>query len=417
MASAKKSSLASFSPGPEERQGAVSPPRRVLELDALRGLAALGVAIFHCTDHYGREIGHTVPPAFGFPPGNYGVELFFLISGFVIFMTLERTRSAGDFVVSRFSRLFPAYWAAIIVTAAVVYTIGLPQQQLGAWDLALNLTMVQQLLGVEHLDGSYWTLQIELFFYIQMLFWFLVRQLHRIRWIIVAWLLLSLVYSLWEQVVAHPFSYTLREILILRYIPFFAVGILFYRIWTRPAEARANYLLILASLAVIGITLPPVYSAVAAFCVAVFWLFVSDRLQWLRLRPFVFLGTISYSEYLLHQDIGFTIIWHLEKIGFSGTVAAIAAILTTAALAVLLTFLIERPAMRAIPAHGSADPRPGRRPRLQLQFGEVPLCRMGSPSTWQFLAKCPGQAVLNADPRLPPEFAPGCVEPEICQGA
>ena len=327
---------------------AEGPRRRVLELDALRGLAALSVAVFHCTDHYGREIGHTVPPAFGFPPGNYGVQLFFLISGFVIFMTLERTRSAADFVVSRFSRLFPAYWASIIVTATVVYTIGMPQQKLAGWDLALNLTMVQQILGVEHLDGSYWTLQIELFFYIQMLFWFSLGQLQRIRWIIVAWLLLSLVSAFWEQVVGHPFSYTLREILILRYIPFFAVGILFYRIWTRPAEARTDCLLILASLAAIGITLPPVYLAVAAFCIAVFWLFVAGRLQWLRLGPFVFLGTISYSEYLLHQAIGFTIIWHLEMIGFSGTEAATAAIMTTAALAVLLTFLIERPAMRAI---------------------------------------------------------------------
>ena len=111
---------------------------------------------------------------------------------------------------------------------------------------------------------------------------------------------------------------------------------------------RADYLLILASLFVIGITLPPVYLAVAAFCIAVFWLFVSGRLRWLRLSPFVFLGTISYSEYLLHQDIGFTIIWHLEMIGFSGTVASVVAILTTAALAALLTFLVERPAMRAI---------------------------------------------------------------------
>ena len=324
------------------------PAATCLELDALRGLAALSVAVFHCTDHYGREIGHTVPPVFGFPAGNYGVQLFFLISGFVIFMTLERTRSAADFVVSRFSRLFPAYWAAILVTATVIYTIGMPQQELAGWDLALNLTMVQQILGFEHLDGSYWTLQIELFFYIQMLFWFLLRQLHRIRSIIFGWLLLSLGSGLWEQTVGSPFSYTLREILILRYIPFFAIGILFYRIWTRPAESRLDYLLILASVAVIGITLPPVYLAVAAVCTAVFWLFVTGRLEWLRLRPFVFLGTISYSEYLLHQAIGFAIIWQLEMIGFSGTEAALAAIITTAGLAVLLTFLVERPAMRAI---------------------------------------------------------------------
>lgn len=328
--------------------GGTGGTQRVLELDALRGVAALGVAVFHCTTHYGNEIGHPVPPAFGFPAGNYGVQLFFLISGFVIFMTLERTRHALDFVVSRFSRLFPAYWAAILLTATIVYTIGMPQQILPGPALLLNLTMIQQILGGQHLDGSYWTLQLELFFYIQMLFWFSTGQLQRIRWIISGWLILSLVFGLWEKAMGHPFSYTLREILILRYIPFFAIGILFYRIWTRKTEGHGDYGLILASLAVIGATLPLVYLAVAGFCVAVFWLFVSGRLTWLRLRPFEFLGTISYSMYLLHQAIGFAVIWRLEALGLNGTEAALTAIVTTSALAVLLTFLIERPAMRAI---------------------------------------------------------------------
>lgn len=326
----------------------VESPRRVLELDALRGLAAIGVAVFHCTNHYGNEIGHSVAPAFGFAAGNYGVQLFFLISGFVIFMTLERTRTALDFVVSRFSRLFPAYWAAVVLTAVIIYTEGMPEQKLAAWDLALNVTMIQQLLGAKHLDGSYWTLQVELFFYAQMLFWFMTGMLHRIRWIIGAWLLASLAFGLWEKTTGLPPSWTLREVLILRHIPFFAIGILFYRIHTRPAQARVDWLLIGACVVVIAATMPPVYLPVAAFCIGAFWLFVTDRLHWLRLRPFVFLGTISYSEYLLHQSIGFAIIWHLETAGFSGTESALTAIIVTAVLAVLLTFLVERPALRWI---------------------------------------------------------------------
>jgi peptidoglycan/LPS O-acetylase OafA/YrhL len=323
-------------------------PRRFLELDALRGLAALGVAVFHCTTHYGNEIGHLEPPVFGFPAGNYGVELFFLISGFVIFMTLERTRTAADFVVSRFSRLFPAYWMALLVTGAFVYTIGLPQQRLDGRDLLLNLTMVQQILGGEHLDGSYWTLQIELFFYVQMLFWFSLGQLRRIRLIILAWLVLSLASGLWTQAYGKPFSYTLSELLILRYIPFFAIGILFYRIWTGVKDSSRDYLLMLASVSVIAITLPPVYLPVTGFCITVFWLCITGKLRWLQFRPFVFLGTISYSEYLLHQAIGFDIVWQLERYGFSGTEASLAAIIATAMLAAALTYLVERPAMRAI---------------------------------------------------------------------
>ena len=97
-----------------------SPSARVVELDALRGIAAVAVVAYHYTTRYAEQIGHAggLPLSIAF--GNYGVQLFFLISGFVIFMTLERTRSAMDFVVSRFSRLFPAYWAAMAITAAVI---------------------------------------------------------------------------------------------------------------------------------------------------------------------------------------------------------------------------------------------------------------------------------------------------------
>ena len=84
---------------PKGLQTASQNAARVVELDALRGLAALAVVAFHYTTLYGELYGHSGPPPLSFGFGNYGVHLFFLISGFVIFMTLERTRSAMDFVV------------------------------------------------------------------------------------------------------------------------------------------------------------------------------------------------------------------------------------------------------------------------------------------------------------------------------
>ena len=206
---------------------------RVVELDALRGLAALAVVAFHYTTHYGNEVGHLGDMPVSFDFGNYGVELFFLISGFVIFMTLERTRTAMDFVVSRFSRLFPAYWTAILLSSVVVYTIGMPSQRLPWSDVAFDFTMIQEILGAEHLDGSYWTLQVELFFYVQMLVWFMLGQLKRIHWIILAWLLIAVGFGEAGKHGMHV-SYTIGELLIVRYIPFFAIGILFYRLRTQP---------------------------------------------------------------------------------------------------------------------------------------------------------------------------------------
>lgn len=324
-----------------------SSPSRVLELDALRGLAALAVLAFHYTTQYQALYGHhpPLPVSFGF--GNYGVHLFFLISGFVIFMTLERTRRPIDFVVSRFSRLFPAYWAAILVSAAVVYSIGMPSQQLPWQDVALDFTMIQDILGGRHLDGSYWTLEIELFFYAQMLFWFALGQLGRIRWVIVGWLALAVAYGLAAKYDRH-FSYFVRELLILRHIPFFALGILFYRLRTYPDEWRLDATLIGLALVAIAIAYPPVFALVALGCTAIFILFVRGWLGWLRAAPFAFFGTISYSLYLLHQAIGFSLIWQFERAGFGSAVAAFGAAVLVIVLATGLTFAVERPAMRWI---------------------------------------------------------------------
>ena len=317
---------------------------RVVELDALRGLAALAVVAFHYTTFYQEQIGHVVPLGFGFPAGNYGVHLFFLISGFVILMTLERTRSAGDFVLSRFSRLFPAYWAAILLTAAVVYSIGLPQQRLPAGDVLLNSTMLQRILGAEDLDGSYWTLEVELFFYAQMLVWFWLGLLGRIRWIVGLWLVSAFAYA---QTLAHHahFSYTLSELLILRHIPFFALGVLFYRLWTRPEAWRGDGLLIAAALAVIGTSMQAPYFYAALVCTGIFALFVAGGLGWLRMRPLAFLGGISYTLYLLHQAIGFAVIHRLEHAGMPGPLAVLSTTLLAIVVAWALSRAVERPAM------------------------------------------------------------------------
>ncbi|MCY7353523.1 MAG: acyltransferase [Lysobacter sp.] len=322
---------------------------RVVELDALRGLAALAVVAYHYTTHYGNLVGHVQPLPFGFAAGNYGVHLFFLISGFVIFMSLERTRTAMDFVVSRVSRLYPAYWAALMVSAAVIYTIGLPEQRLPLGDLLLDVTMVQQILGGEHLDGSYWTLQVELFFYAQMLFWFAVGQLKRVHWIIGAWLVLAVIYG---QTAGHGvlFSDSTRELLILRHFPFFALGILFYRLRSKPGEHPLNITLIALTLVAIGLAGPPVLVLVAMVCCGIFALFVGGHLKWLCWAPFAFLGAISYSLYLLHQAIGFALIHLLEQSGVSTGVAMVLALGAALALASAITFLVERPAMNWIRA-------------------------------------------------------------------
>src|SRR3954467_6873454 len=149
--------------------------RRFKELDGLRGVAALWVVVFHMT--YGLTIwlaGQEQLIAESTPfsvqiRGMMAVHLFFIISGFVISMTVERTRDPPAFVVSRFARLFPAYWTAVVIAVAInmldplaVFPVTLDQG-------AANLTMLQLFLGYTDVDGSYWSLAVELGFYLAVL--------------------------------------------------------------------------------------------------------------------------------------------------------------------------------------------------------------------------------------------------------
>src|ERR1043165_7322111 len=81
---------------------------RLTELDVLRGMAAVWVLSFHYPNYYDR-LFHPNKSVPLFQSGAHAVNLFFIISGFVIYMTLAKTKKPMDFVVSRFSRLYPAY--------------------------------------------------------------------------------------------------------------------------------------------------------------------------------------------------------------------------------------------------------------------------------------------------------------------
>jgi peptidoglycan/LPS O-acetylase OafA/YrhL len=320
---------------------------RLTELDALRGLAALSVLFYHFTGQFDRLYGHPPPPPYAFEAGNYGVQLFFVISGFVIFMTLERTKHALDFAVSRFSRLFPAFWAALAITLLAVQFAGLPGQRVPVYDALINVTMLPDFFGAREVDGSYWTLQIELFFYVQMLLWFMVGGLKRIRLVIVGWLLLVAVYGI-EARLGVSLSYTVRELLVVRFIAFFAAGISLFRAYRGDDRPWQSALLLAGCVLGTWAVWSWQEALVLALCIGIFALFIRGQLRVLSRQPFVALGAVSYTLYLLHQDIGYISIAYLERSGFAPWASIALSAVAMLALACLLTITVERPAMRAI---------------------------------------------------------------------
>ena len=135
---------------------------RFYEIDLLRFLAALAVVLYHYTFRGFAEGGYSPVeyPVLGeiFKYGLYGVQLFFIISGFVILMTATK-RDAASFVISRITRLYPAFWVCVSLTAAVVLWKGGELFQVGLVQYLFNLSMISGFAGVEWstgFTGRYW---------------------------------------------------------------------------------------------------------------------------------------------------------------------------------------------------------------------------------------------------------------------
>ncbi|MBI3950857.1 MAG: acyltransferase [Acidobacteria bacterium] len=320
---------------------------RFLELDVLRGLAALAVVFYHYTTRFNEIYGHSENLWGDFPLGLYGVQLFFLISGFVIFMTLERTREALDFVVSRFSRLYPTYWTAMILTFVIVSLATLPGRQVSSGDALINLSMIQFLFEAPHVDPVYWTLSVELSFYVIMLALYRAKLLQRIEGIAAGWLLLMILVAVGENHFGISVPQRARVILLLDYADLFTAGMMFYMLM-KQGRSMKRYLILASCLLVQWVVSSWQLTLIVTFFFIVFYLAIKGRLSFIVWRPLVFLGTISYALYLVHQNIGYVIIRALYRQGINPNASIAIAIIVSLCLASAVTFLIEKPALQAI---------------------------------------------------------------------
>ena len=319
---------------------------RFQELDGLRGLAALSVLLFHYLSRYDQMYTPRGDVPFGFPYGANGVALFFIISGFVIFMTLKRCKTASDFVVSRFSRLYPAYWAAALLTYAVGSVCPLPGQHYTTIQLILNATMLQGFMNVESIDGVYWSLNVELCFYAVMLGLFLSGMLHNTVRLCLVWLAAAQS-TYWLSILGIDVPWKIQQVFILAYAELFVAGIVFYEIYADGINKTRAVLLVLCFFVHIiehgAASIPPALVIFALVAIA-----VSGRAWFLGVRPLVWLGTISYALYLIHQMIGFTIIRMLTEYKFPSALSVPITIFIVLVLASTVTYLVEQPGMRYI---------------------------------------------------------------------
>jgi len=294
------------------------PTNRVNEVDLLRFLAALAVVFFHYTFRgYAADDMSVMPYPLLAPVAKYGylgVQLFFLISGFVILMTAS-SGGARSFVVSRIVRLYPAFWVCCTITFIVTIFIGEPQYSIKIWQYLINMSMLSGFLNVPAVDGAYWSLFIEIQFYALVVIVLLLNRIHQAELILVAWLLCTIFLE------AIPIG-KLRYLLIVDYSAFFIAGAMLYLIWSKGITlVRAGAVFAAWVLAVAGSlkALPHMekhYNTemsgyVVITIVSLFFLtmiLISMKCTGVIGRTrYLVIGALTYPLYLLHQNVGFMI--------------------------------------------------------------------------------------------------------------
>ena len=318
------------------------PTNRMPEFDVFRGFAALSVLIFHYTYRFNELYGHA-PSVVLTSSGPYGgIDMFFVMTGFLIYGILGRTPHGLDFVVSRVSRLYPAYWAAVACTFAVVTIFGLPDRGVSLLEALVNLSMLSVFLDVPYVDGVYWTLSLDICFYAIMLALYQFRQLHRIELISALWLGgIVAVHALGVKLPIAVEVATLSE-----YGHLFIAGIIIYRITQQDGFTFARGAMLVACVLTGWYIHGLRYGILDTAIVLIVFATTRGWLRWIALKPLMFLGSVSYSLFLLHQNIGYVILRETYAHGLNPYIGLFGALALMLAAATLITYYIELPAMR-----------------------------------------------------------------------
>ena len=267
-------------------------------LDVLRAVAAISVCLFH----FNRNDDPTLTL------GRYGVEVFFIISGFIIPLAMYwssfRYRDSFNFLVRRGIRLYPLF-AIIALTELVMNTVGssLFGYSGGKTDLTwarafFNFTLSCDLVGAEWYRTVFWTLAIEAQYYLCIILTFPLL-ISKKTWVQILSLLLWIIPSFIAGYGGTVFTWT----------AFFTIGILAFLL--KQKLIKPTVYLVMTALAM--------YAHIHTRNETSAWIGLATALiiiysPAIKCRPLVWLGSISYSLYITHLMIGGAVIHHMRQL-------------------------------------------------------------------------------------------------------
>ena len=330
---------------------------RLVALDLVRFFAAMSVMVYHYTVSSANHF-ETLSNFSQF--GYLGVPIFFIISGYVIALSANN-RSAYEFAVSRFTRLYPAFWAGIAFTLIVTYTLTTNTYSIG--QILANLTMLNDYMGFDDIDTIYWTLHKEIQFYACIFLLVFFNLFKHIKIWLSIWLLITILFLAIRQ----PFF--MGWFITPEYSSLFIAGISFYLIHKQGVQ-KFNLFILFTSLIISSIYAyndalnfmikPTTQEQVIAVVLILsfhlfFYLLVTNKICMRKNQFYLILGALTYPLYLIHSVAGHAIINGPLKFMSKGS-AVLVTIVLMIFFAYLIHVLIERKIATKLKARLIGDP-------------------------------------------------------------
>ncbi len=271
--------------------------RHLDSIDMLRGIVALLVCLYHFT---GGFLPETSLFRYVFSKGYLGVEIFFVISGFVIPYTMYKShydwKQFGRFLLKRLARIEPPYWCSILLIFIIDYFSTFFRHykdkviHVDAKDLLYHFFHLNDFVNQPWMKGIYWSLAIEIQYYILMALLYPLICFKN-KWMSIT-VLIVFILGRWLEWDHTVFYYGCH----------FAIGIVLFNSHIGTVSDKLIWPMILI---LFGFTYWcfDIYHLSAVVFAVLFIRFFN-----LAIQPLKFLGKISYSFYLIHLQVGWSMI-------------------------------------------------------------------------------------------------------------
>ncbi|MBY9067957.1 acyltransferase [Hyphomonas sp. WL0036] len=357
------------------------PSGHVDALTGLRGVAAFSVVLAHFTIRWTEQFnGESIYPYGDIVPSwltpslpvlAFGVNLFFLISGFVMVAFLRHSTSLFDFTVRRLSRLWPVLILCSALTTLIIMGVGIHNrfESLQGWAVT-PLEFVSSILfidpadigrmtgnpNLDWVDGAYWTLWVDVRFYVLVAIVYRLfsdRKNFAIAWVFIQAISVAILFL--QSYLEVPVHWTAGAILQPSYLYWFTLGMaacyyvqlkerdLAFMLAAAGAIALVLESVISARLYFDGAVLPQLGIYLGLVLVFSLSLFKSPITPLLTGRTVLLLGAVSFPLYIFHQRAGLTAMVFFDDLGVPTQLILPLVTALVVAIAIALHFFVERP--------------------------------------------------------------------------